>query len=60
MVLDAKKKAKSTSGSQKQAEAYCNNVKTLFDSIRVSADALEMMVDDELYRHLQIQRNVIY
>ena len=48
-LLDAKEKAKSTSGSQKQAEAYCNNVKTLFDSIRVSADALEMMVDDELW-----------
>lgn len=48
-LLDAKEKAKGISDGQKQAEAYCNNVKTLFDTIRVSADALEMMVDDELW-----------
>ena len=48
-LLAAKGKAKSISGSQKQAEAYCNNVKPLFDKIREASDALEMMVDDELW-----------
>lgn len=48
-LLAAKIKAKSTSGSQKQAEAYCNNVKPLFDKIREASDALEMMIDDELW-----------
>lgn len=48
-LLTAKQAAKSTSGSQKQAEAYCNKVKPLFDSIRESSDALEMLVDDELW-----------
>lgn len=48
-LLTAKEKAKSTSGSQKQAEAYCFKVKPLFESIREASDALEMMVDDELW-----------
>ena len=48
-LLTAKEKAKGTSGSQKQAEAYCFNVKTLSDGIREASDALEMMVDDELW-----------
>jgi len=48
-LLAAKEKAKATSGSQKQAEAYCFKVKPLFDSIREASDALEMMVDDELW-----------
>ena len=48
-LLAAKEKAKNTVGSQKQAEVYCNNVKPLFDNIREAADALEMLVDDELW-----------
>ena len=48
-LLKAKDKAKSTTNSQKQAEAYCNEVKPLFDKIREASDALEMMVDDELW-----------
>ena len=48
-LLKAKDKAKSTTNSQKQAEAYCNDVKPLFDKIREASDALEMMVDDELW-----------
>ncbi len=34
---------------QKQAEAFCYNVKPYFDKIRDASDALEMMVDDELW-----------
>lgn len=47
-LLNAKDKA-STLHGQKQAEAYCNDVKPKFDKIRVASDALEMMVDDELW-----------
>lgn len=48
-LLEAKDKAKAVKDSQKQAEAFCNNVKPLFDPIREASDALEMMVDDELW-----------
>lgn len=48
-LLEAKEKAKNTTGSQKQAEAYCTQVKPLFESIRSASDALEMLVDDELW-----------
>ena len=48
-LLTEKEKAKSTINSQKQAEAYCNKVKPLFDTIREAADTLEMLVDDELW-----------
>ena len=48
-LLEAKDNAKSITESQAQAEAYCNNVKPLFDPIRDASDALEMMVDDELW-----------
>lgn len=47
-VLAAKDKAADLHG-QKQAEAYCNEVKPRFDKIRGASDALEMMVDDELW-----------
>ncbi|RZJ28840.1 MAG: hypothetical protein EOO18_12700, partial [Chryseobacterium sp.] len=48
-LLAAKENAKNTAGSQLQAEEYCNKVKPLFDNIRDASDALEMMVDDELW-----------
>lgn len=48
-LLEARDAARATSGSQKQAEAYCNKVKPLFDGIRAASDSLEMMVDDELW-----------
>lgn len=48
-LLEAKDKAKSIVGSQKQAESYCTDVIPLFDNIREASDALEMMVDDELW-----------
>ncbi len=48
-LLEAKEKARAVSDSQKQAEAYCNIVIPVFDKIRPSSDALEMMVDDELW-----------
>ncbi len=47
-LLSAKDKASSLHG-QKQAEAYCNDVKPRFEKIREASDSLEMMVDDELW-----------
>ena len=47
-LLDARDKARAEHG-QKQAEVYCNDVKPLFEPIRDASDALEMMVDDELW-----------
>jgi glutamine synthetase len=35
--------------AEKQAEAYCHKVKPLMDHIREHVDALEMMVDDEMW-----------
>jgi glutamine synthetase len=42
-------KAKTSENSQLMAEVFCNEVKPLFDKIRDSSDALEMLVDDELW-----------
>lgn len=47
-LLAAKETASQMHG-QKQAEAYCNDVKPRFEKIREASDALEMMVDDELW-----------
>ena len=47
-LLAAKDTASKMHG-QKQADAYCNDVKPRFDKIREASDALEMMVDDELW-----------
>jgi glutamine synthetase len=41
--------AKNVKDHQKQAETYCKKVKPLFANIREASDALEMMVDDELW-----------
>lgn len=48
-LLDAKERARSMNAGQQQAEIYCNEVKPKFDRIREASDALEMMVDDELW-----------
>ena len=48
-LLEAKEIARDTTGSQKQAEAYCKDVIPFFETIRTAADDLEMMVDDELW-----------
>lgn len=48
-LLKAKEKARNISDRQKQAEEYCQKVKPIFAQIREASDALEMMVDDELW-----------
>lgn len=47
-LLAAREKARELTGHE-QADSYCNEVKPLFDTIRTASDALEMMVDDELW-----------
>lgn len=47
-LIAAKDKASAMHG-QEQAETYCNDVKPRFEKIREASDALEMMVDDELW-----------
>ena len=47
-LLIAKEKAMALHG-QAQAEQYCYDVKPRFEKIRQASDALEMMVDDELW-----------
>ncbi|MBS1548635.1 MAG: glutamine synthetase III [Bacteroidetes bacterium] len=48
-LLSEKEKANKTEDAQKRADAYCNKVRPLFATIRKASDALEMMVDDELW-----------
>ncbi|MFV0237759.1 MAG: glutamine synthetase III [Flavobacteriales bacterium] len=48
-LLKAKQKASNIEDAQKQAEAFCFDVKPLFDVVRKCSDDLEMMVDDELW-----------
>ena len=49
LLLGAITTTKSAANSQLMAEIFCNEVIPLFDKIRASSDALEMMVDDELW-----------
>ena len=48
-MIDERKKANNIEDSKKKACAYCDQVKTMFDTIRYHADQLETMVDDEMW-----------
>ena len=48
-MINERKKANKIENPEKQALAYCNKVKPLFDEIRYHCDKLEIMVDDELW-----------
>ena len=48
-LLAAKDKAAAIHPAQKQAEAFGKKVKPLFDEIRGHVDAMEMLVDDEMW-----------
>lgn len=48
LILE-KEKTERAKSAQEHAELYCNKVKPLFDVIRTDCDALEMLVDDELW-----------
>ncbi|MBT2557625.1 glutamine synthetase III [Hymenobacter sp. ISL-91] len=46
-MINARKAANKITDTREQALAYCDTVKVHFDTIRRSADKLELMVDDE-------------
>lgn len=48
-MIEARKKANKIDDSHKQADAYCNKVKSHFDKIRYHVDKLELIVDDKLW-----------
>ncbi|WP_417428316.1 glutamine synthetase III [Halpernia sp.] len=48
-LLRARTEAHKISNGQERAFYFCNNVKILFEKIRIPVDDLEMMVDDELW-----------
>ena len=48
-MIAERKKANAMQDIEKKANAYCFNVKPLFDEIRYHCDKLELLVDDELW-----------
>ncbi|MCD2260400.1 glutamine synthetase III family protein [Psychroserpens luteolus] len=48
-MTEERKKANTIENLEKKADAYCFNVKPLFDDIRYHCDKLELLVDDELW-----------
>lgn len=48
-MIAARKLANNEEDSHKRATMYCNDVKTLFDTIRYHIDKLELIVDDKLW-----------
>jgi len=48
-MTDERKKANKIDHADKKADAYCKNVKPLFDKIRYACDKLELLIDDELW-----------
>ena len=49
LMIDARKSANKLIDSEKKAIMYCDKVKPFFDARRKDCDALEMMIDDELW-----------
>lgn len=48
-MVDARKKANAIKETKKKADAYCNNVKPYFDTIRLHCDKLEKLMDNQLW-----------
>ena len=48
-MIDQRKKANNMDNLEDRANAYCKNVKPLFDDIRYHCDKLELLVDDEIW-----------
>lgn len=49
LMIEERKKANKVEDASKRAHAYCDNIKTLFETIRYHADKLELIVDDKLW-----------
>ena len=48
-MVETRKKANLLTDAEKQAAAYCNEVKPFFEEIRYHSDKLELLVDDEMW-----------
>lgn len=48
-MTNERKKANTIKDANKKAQAYCFNVKPLFEDIRYHCDKLELLVDDEIW-----------
>jgi glutamine synthetase len=48
-MIEARKKANSIQNTRAKAIAYCDKVKSFFETIRYHVDKLEMIVDDEAW-----------
>lgn len=48
-MINERKKANAIDAVEKKAQAYCFNVKPLFEDIRYHCDKLELLVDDEIW-----------
>jgi glutamine synthetase len=48
-MTEERKKANMLDNAKKQAHAYCDKVKPLFESIRYHCDKLELLVDDAMW-----------
>lgn len=48
-MIEARKKANKIEDSHKKADAYCNEVRPHFETIRYHVDKLELIVDDKLW-----------
>ena len=48
-MVETRKKANLLTDAEKQAAAYCNEVKPIFEEIRYHSDKLELLVDDEMW-----------
>lgn len=48
-MIASRKKANAIDNIEKRAEAYCQEVKSMFDPIRYHCDKLELLVDDEFW-----------
>lgn len=46
-MTEARKRANALTDAQEMAEAYCNEVKPYFETIRTHCDKLELLVDDD-------------
>ena len=48
-LVEARKKANRIESIALRAKAYSHDVKDMMDKVRVSADNLEMLIDDEMW-----------
>jgi len=48
-MLTERSRANKLEGARERAEAYCDRVMPYFETIKEQTDALEMLIDDELW-----------